>query len=89
MSAPRRFSYKSLVPLPLAREEEEDVPKPKPRVAGSKFLMELGSTDKFVYGVIGAGLIVALLLDAGVRLFKKPSSMGRLVINGRIYVPLD
>lgn len=87
-SSGRRFSYATR-PMQQRRSapavSRKDASPPPPSL-----IANLGDSDKFLFGIIGAGIIVALLLDAGVHLFSRQSRPGleRLQINGRTYVPL-
>ena len=74
----------SPAPMPSARVPNQRI---------SKFFDELGESDRYLYGMIGMGIIASLLIDAGVHMFGKSGlknsyGMDRLQINGRIYVPL-
>ena len=86
MSSGRRFSYASIQPQPQAHVAET----PPVQTTKNNFFTELGSSDKYMYGIIGVGIIIAVLLDVGVHTFKKCKCLGldRLQINGRVYVPL-
>lgn len=90
MSSGRRFSYASVRSSPMRANSY--APAPAPIKKTKSFFSEIGDSDKFFYGVIGAGIIIAILLDAGVHILKKPNNIGsgldRLQINGRVYVPL-
>jgi hypothetical protein len=83
MSTNTRFSYKER----MRPEAPRVVYEPEPIVAT---VDNFWASDKVMYGIIGVGIIVALLLDAGVHAFKKNGGFGmdRLQINGRTYVPL-
>jgi hypothetical protein len=68
-----------------------DTPAPAPAPRARNFFSELGESDRTLYGMIGMGIIISLLIDAGVHMIAKPApsyGLDRLQINGRIYVPL-
>lgn len=84
MSSGRRFSYTPT----MSPRREQTTPKKK----SSNILTELVESDKMLFGIIGAGIVVAIILDAIVHMkqpqFANTAGLDRLQINGRIYVPL-
>lgn len=89
MSTGRRFSYAAATPPPSSIQK---VPVTLPRKkANSNFFVEMGESDKALFGIIGVGIIVAIIIDAIAHTkHQVPLAAGldRLQINGRIYVPL-